>query len=287
MNGSRVNPRLAILKPLSAAISIGSGGPFGAEGPIIMTGGAFGSMIAQFFHFTSMERQNVAGRGSGRGHVGDVCGAAFLGVDRRRTAVVRMEAAKRHSRGLASATACAVRRYMLGLGPLFPVSAHPVFIGPAGLGGCVVAGTCRRSAIGAAHPRGIRRRGSVQEAADSLDVVAGDRRRVCGIGRTDLSAGAGRWIRHHRRLCSRGMSPLTIFAGVLLVKSAIWMISLGSGTSGGVLAPLLMMGAALGGIESIVSCPTSARVSGRWSAWARFSAARCARPSPASSLPSN
>jgi H+/Cl- antiporter ClcA len=49
INGSRVAPRVAFLKPLSAAISIGSGGPFGAEGPIIMTGGAFGSLIAQFF----------------------------------------------------------------------------------------------------------------------------------------------------------------------------------------------------------------------------------------------
>ncbi|MBO0790882.1 MAG: chloride channel protein, partial [Ktedonobacteraceae bacterium] len=50
VNGSRVQPRVAILKPLSSAISIGSGGPFGAEGPIIMTGGAVGSIIAQFFH---------------------------------------------------------------------------------------------------------------------------------------------------------------------------------------------------------------------------------------------
>ncbi|HEX3704449.1 MAG TPA: chloride channel protein, partial [Vicinamibacterales bacterium] len=53
MNGSRVEPKVALLKPLSAAISIGSGGPFGAEGPIIMTGGAVGSLIAQFFHLTS------------------------------------------------------------------------------------------------------------------------------------------------------------------------------------------------------------------------------------------
>src|SRR5580658_10098340 len=52
INGSRVEPRLAILKPLSSAISIGSGGPFGAEGPIIMTGGAFGSLIAQLFRLT-------------------------------------------------------------------------------------------------------------------------------------------------------------------------------------------------------------------------------------------
>src|SRR5690242_14595156 len=59
INGSNVEPRVAFLKPLSSAISIGSGGPFGAEGPIIMTGGAFGSMIAQFFHLTSAERKTL------------------------------------------------------------------------------------------------------------------------------------------------------------------------------------------------------------------------------------
>jgi H+/Cl- antiporter ClcA len=59
LNGSRVEPKLALLKPLSAAISIGSGGPFGAEGPIIMTGGAFGSMVAQLFHLTSTERKTL------------------------------------------------------------------------------------------------------------------------------------------------------------------------------------------------------------------------------------
>src|SRR4029079_3577150 len=59
INGSRVEPRVAILKPLSSAISIGSGGPFGAEGPIIMTGGAVGSLIALFFHLTSTERKTL------------------------------------------------------------------------------------------------------------------------------------------------------------------------------------------------------------------------------------
>ena len=64
INGSRVEPKVALLKPISSAISIGSGGPFGAEGPIIMTGGAIGSMIAQLFHLTSAERKTllVAGR---------------------------------------------------------------------------------------------------------------------------------------------------------------------------------------------------------------------------------
>src|SRR5205823_10355704 len=50
---SRMQPKVAVLKPLSSAISIGSGGPFGAEGPIIMTGGACGSLIAQAFHLTA------------------------------------------------------------------------------------------------------------------------------------------------------------------------------------------------------------------------------------------
>ena len=67
INGSRVQPRLAILKPLSSAISIGSGGPFGAEGPIIMTGGAFGSMVAQFFHLTNAERKTLLVAGAAAG----------------------------------------------------------------------------------------------------------------------------------------------------------------------------------------------------------------------------
>src|ERR1700704_6410503 len=57
INGSRIDPKVAVLKPVSSAISIGSGGPFGAEGPIIMTGGAIGSLFAQFFHLTSAERK--------------------------------------------------------------------------------------------------------------------------------------------------------------------------------------------------------------------------------------
>src|SRR5215813_9935990 len=67
INGSRVEPRVAILKPLSSAISIGSGGPFGAEGPIIMTGGAVGSLIAQFFHLTSAERKTLLVAGAAAG----------------------------------------------------------------------------------------------------------------------------------------------------------------------------------------------------------------------------
>jgi chloride channel protein, CIC family len=67
MNGSRVDPKVAILKPLSSAVSIGSGGLFGAEGPIIMTGGAFGSLIAQFFHLSGSERKTLLVAGAAGG----------------------------------------------------------------------------------------------------------------------------------------------------------------------------------------------------------------------------
>ena len=67
INGSRVDPKIAVLKPVSSAISIGSGGPFGAEGPIIMTGGAFGSLIAQFLHLTSAERKTLLVAGAAAG----------------------------------------------------------------------------------------------------------------------------------------------------------------------------------------------------------------------------
>src|SRR5579859_4970785 len=67
INGSRIEPKVAFWKPLSSALSIGSGGPFGAEGPIIMTGGAVGSLIAQFFHLSSTERKTLLVAGAAGG----------------------------------------------------------------------------------------------------------------------------------------------------------------------------------------------------------------------------
>jgi len=67
LNGARVEPRVAVLKPISAAIAIGSGGPFGAEGPIIMTGGAFGSLLAQWVKLTDAERTTLLVAGAAAG----------------------------------------------------------------------------------------------------------------------------------------------------------------------------------------------------------------------------
>src|SRR6516165_1751261 len=140
IRGSRVEPRLAVLKPLSSAISIGSGGPFGAEGPIIMTGGAFGSLIAQFFHLTSAERKTllVAGAAGGMSATfASPVAAVLLAVE---LLLFEWKPRSLVPVALASAAAGAARRYLIGLGPLFPTPPHAVFIGPEGLVGCVIAG---------------------------------------------------------------------------------------------------------------------------------------------------
>src|SRR5579864_3608980 len=140
INGSRVEPRLAILKPLSSAISIGSGGPFGAEGPIIMTGGAFGSMIAQLFHLTSAERKTllVAGAAGGMSATfASPVAAVLLAVE---LLLFEWKPRSLVPVALASAVAAVVRRYLLGFGPLFPVPEHPLHIGPEALLGCALVG---------------------------------------------------------------------------------------------------------------------------------------------------
>src|SRR5712671_6300479 len=124
INGSRVEPKVAILKPLSSAISIGSGGPFGAEGPIIMTGGAFGSMIAQFLKLTSAERKTLLVAGAAGG-----MSATFASPVAAVAIAVELLLFEWKPRSLvpvalASATAAAARRYVIGLGPLFPVPAR-------------------------------------------------------------------------------------------------------------------------------------------------------------------
>ena len=124
INGSRVEPKVALLKPLSSAISIGSGGPFGAEGPIIMTGGAFGSLIAQFFHLTSAERKTLLVAGAAAGMSATFAAPVAAVLLARRAAALRVEAAQPHpGRARQRRRPRRVRRYLIGLGPLFPVPA--------------------------------------------------------------------------------------------------------------------------------------------------------------------
>ncbi len=249
INGSKVQPRLAVLKPISSAISIGSGGPFGAEGPIIMTGGAIGSVIAQLFHLTATERKTLLVAGAAAGMSATFAtpiAAVLLAVE-----LLLFEWKPRSAIpvALASATACAARRYVLGLGPLFPVPPHAMFIGPQGLAGCVIGGLlagCLSSVLTL----------GVYAAEDSFLKLPVHWKWWPAIG--GLAVGLGGLIFPQAlgvgydtiRSLLQGDATMGVLAGVLMVKSAIWVISLGSGTSGGVLAPLLMMGAAMGGVEA-------------------------------------
>lgn len=251
INGSRVDPKIAVLKPVSSAISIGSGGPFGAEGPIIMTGGAFGSLIAQFFHLTSAERKTLLVAGAAAGMSATFAApvaSVLLAVE---LLLFEWKPRSMIPVSLAAATAAVARRYIMGMGPLFPVTPHPAFIGPTGIAGCVAAGILAGALSGLLTL-------AVYAAEDAFaklpihwmwwpaigGLVIGIGGYICpqalGVGYDIIGAEL------------QGTIALKLIVMILIVKSIIWSVSLGSGTSGGVLAPLLMMGGALGGIEALV-----------------------------------
>jgi chloride channel protein, CIC family len=250
INGSRVEPKVAILKPLSSAISIGSGGPFGAEGPIIMTGGAFGSMIAQLFHLTSAERKTllVAGAAGGMSATfASPVAAVLLAVE---LLLFEWKPRSLIPVALASAVAAVARRYLLGFGPLFPVPEHPLFIGPKGLLGCALVGLLA-GVLSALLTVSVY---AAEDAFQKLPIhwmwwptIGG---LAIGLGGLIFPQALGVGYDTIAGLL-QGSVTTKVILGVLLVKWFIWAVSLGSGTSGGVLAPLLMMGGALGGIEAM------------------------------------
>jgi H+/Cl- antiporter ClcA len=250
INGSRVEPKVAFLKPISSAISIGSGGPFGAEGPIIMTGGAFGSMIAQLFHLTSAERKTllVAGAAGGMSATfASPVAAVLLAVE---LLLFEWKPRSLIPVALASAVASVARRYILGFGPLFPVPEHPLFIGPKALLGCALVGLLA-GILSALLTLSVY---AAEDAFQHLKIhwmwwpaIGG---LAIGLGGLIFPQALGVGYDTIGALL-QGSVTTKVILGVLLVKWFIWAVSLGSGTSGGVLAPLLMMGGALGGLEAM------------------------------------
>ena len=240
---SRMSPKVAVLKPLSSGIVIGSGGPFGAEGPIIMTGGALGSLIAQCVKLTSAERKTllVAGAAAGMTAVfGTPVAAVLLAVE-----LLLFEWRPRSF--LPVALACAVAGFarvaFFGQGPLFPLVTAP----PGGLSlvSCVIAGLLSgalASGLSAALYKTEDLFGKLPihwmwwPAIGGLVVGIGGyiEPRALGVGYDVI----GDLLHQH--------VALQIAVAILVVKAIIWVVALGSGTSGGVLAPLLMLGAGLG-----------------------------------------
>jgi H+/Cl- antiporter ClcA len=248
LKGSRVQPRVAFLKPLSSAISIGSGGPFGAEGPIIMTGGAFGSIVAQLFHLTAAERKTLLVAGAAAGMSATFAApvaAALLAVELllfewKPRSVVPV--------ALASATAALVRPHLLGAGPLFPVPHHAATMSAQAAVACVA---CGLLAGGLSALLTL----SVYACEDFFQKLPIHWMWWPAIG--GLVVGLGGLVYPHalgvgydliEGLLRGNLVGPELFT-LMAVKWTIWAVALGSGTSGGVLAPLLIMGAALGGIE--------------------------------------
>ncbi|MQA00667.1 MAG: CBS domain-containing protein [Dehalococcoidia bacterium] len=246
---SRVEPRVAVLKPVSSAISIGSGGPFGAEGPIIMTGGAIGSIIAQLMRLTSAERKTllVAGAAAGMSATfGSPIAAAALSVE---LLLFEWKPRSLIPVALASSMAALLRHYLIGPVPLFPTPLHVDFVGPLGLLGCVMAGML-------AGGLSALLTGAVYACEDGFHrlplhwmwwpAIGGF---FVGLGGLVFPEALGVGYETIGQLL-QGEATTRIVLGVLLVKSGIWVVALGSGTSGGVLAPLLMIGGALGALEA-------------------------------------
>ena len=240
---SRMSAKVAVLKPLSSGIVIGSGGPFGAEGPIIMTGGAIGSLIAQYVRLTAAERKAllVAGATAGMTAVfGTPVAAVLLAVE-----LLLFELRPRSLLPVALACAVAgfVRPLLLAPGPLFPLATAPPQ--PLVLLSCVVAGLLC-GALSATLSASLYKvedwfgalplHWSWWPALGGLAVGIGGyfEPRALGVGYDVIGD-----LLH-------GNLALQVALALLIVKASIWVIALGSGTSGGVLAPLLMMGAGLG-----------------------------------------
>ena len=245
LRGSRVSPRVALFKPVSAAVAIGSGGPFGAEGPIIMTGGAVGSLIAQFFHLTDSERKTllVAGAAAGMSAVfAAPVASVLLAVE---LLLFEWKPRSLIPVALASAVAAATRWHLLGLGPVFPTGQHNAFVDARVLAGCALVGLSAGvlAAILSA---------SIYKVEDTFEHVPMHWMWWPAIG--GIAIGVGGLI--FPPALGVGYDVIAdlvggnigwhLVLGILLVKSTMWALSLGSGTSGGIVAPLLMMGAAVG-----------------------------------------
>ena len=245
---SRIEPKVAALKPLSSAIAIGTGGPFGAEGPIIMTGGALGSLFAQLFHLSSAERKTllVAGAAAGMTAIfGTPVAAVLLAIE-----VMLFEWKPRSFVPVAVSATVAVawRPWLVGTWPLFPhfgLPAMPWW----GLALCAAVGIVAglQSAI---TTGGLYR---VEELFGRLPIhwmwwpaLAGI---VVGIGGLIDPAALGVGYDTIQALIG-GTVSIHAAMTLLLVKGVIWVIALASGTSGGTLAPLMMMGGAVGALEA-------------------------------------
>jgi len=257
---SRIEAKVAILKPLSAAIGIGTGGPFGAEGPIIQTGGAFGSLVGQFFSTTAAERKVMLACGGGAGLAatfnapitGVLLGLELLLFEFRARSFIPLI--------IASAMAVGIRRLLFGTGPMFLAGAPDYNFFP-NLPYYVVLGLlCGLAAVGFSLALeklenffdGLKRVPRFLHPAIGalgLGIVGFFLPRVLGSGYDTIDD-----------ILNARLALGLVFL-ILILKAFVVLLSLGSGTSGGTLAPMFMISAALGSVRDHRQCDLSQRPS--------------------------
>jgi H+/Cl- antiporter ClcA/CBS domain-containing protein len=244
VNESRMHARLTILKPLSAAITIGTGGPFGAEGPIIATGAALGSMVGQIVRTTAMERKTLLAAGAAGGMAatfGSPVAAVLLAME-----LLLFEFRPRSliPVSLACVAATAVRIAHVGMQPIFgfSVAIQPTYI--ALIYYVVIGALVGTAGVGATYALywmedqyaklPVHWMWWPAIGAIAIGVVGYFVPRTLGVGYDNIS----------------GVLNGTIFGwaalSLAIMKLISWTISLASGTSGGTIAPLFIIGGALG-----------------------------------------
>lgn len=245
MNESKIKPSITYLKPLSAAISIGTGGPFGAEGPIIATGGAMGSTLGQILSITPNERKILLAAGATAGMsaiFGSPIAAIFLAIE-----LLLFEFSPRSfiPVALACITGAAGHHFLFEEGVVFPLT-NPV--GPAP-NTALLFYLFMGIAMGLLAILTTKIVYFIEDLFEKLPVHWALWPAIGGIGvgvvgyfspRT-LGVGYDNIID-----VLSGNLPFQVVVSLCVMKFLSWSISLGSGTSGGTLAPLLTIGGALG-----------------------------------------
>ncbi|MEP7293326.1 MAG: chloride channel protein, partial [Chloroflexota bacterium] len=249
-NQSRIQPRVAILKPISAALAIGTGGPFGAEGPIIQTGGALGSLIGQALHTTASERKVLLACGAAAGMAATFntpIAAIILAIE---LLLFEFKSRSFIPLAIASTVATGVHIVLMGNGPMFTVGAMNFDFLPKLPFYLVLSMICGLAAVVISK--------SLYWVEDQFERLPFDAMwwpaiaglvlgivgfflpRVLGVGYETISD-----ILNNRL-------PLLVLLSVMVFKAAVMIITLGSGTSGGLLAPTFMSSAALGAAFALV-----------------------------------
>jgi H+/Cl- antiporter ClcA len=250
LNRSRIEPKVAILKPLSAAIAIGTGGPFGAEGPIIQTGGAIGSLIGQFLQTTASERKVLLGCGAAAGMAATFStpiAAVILAIE---LILFEFKARSFIPLVIASTIATSIHLVLMGRGPMFEVGVIDFGIPHALPWYLLLGGICGFAAVGFSR--------LLYWVEDQFEKLPIDWMWWPAIGCVVLGV-VGYFV---PRVLGVGYDTISdilnaqlLFKTLLLVmifKALVLVATIGSGTSGGLLAPMFMASAAMGSAVAMV-----------------------------------